>query len=98
MTRQELRDAVIAAYGLETASSLAARLGITKNVVIGLWDRAVRSGRLKREFSERRQRAREAKPGITQVMIADRSWLGGTTEPRRVPVSLPKLKFMEAGE
>ena len=42
MTRQELRDAVIAAYGLETASSLAARLGITKNVVIGLWDRAVR--------------------------------------------------------
>lgn len=41
MTDPAIRDAIVAAYGRESAAALAARYGKTKNAVIGIWFRHV---------------------------------------------------------
>jgi hypothetical protein len=40
------RDAIVALYGVESASVIGARYRISRNAVVGIWHRARQSGRL----------------------------------------------------
>lgn len=87
MTRQELRDAIVRAYGgNESATELAIRLGVTKGAVVGLWMRARDKGEVIRVH-------RSTKPAAPKPSLAvEVRTVGGMS------VSLPRLRFLEAAE
>lgn len=87
MTRQEVKDAIVKAYGgNESATELAIRLGVTKGAVVGIWMRARDRGEVVRVHRAIRPPAPKPSEAVSVRHV------GG------MPVSLPRLRFLEAAE
>ncbi|WWT39883.1 hypothetical protein [Microcystis phage Mwe-JY08] len=82
-----IRAEVVAAYGRESSRAVAERLGITRRSVIGIWYRD----------RQRKLRTRTIPSVVRSVVRADSSQ-SSFHQLRRVSVSLPRLKFLEAAE
>lgn len=89
-----LRPHIVAAYGRESARSVAARLGISRNSVIGVWFRA----RERRAPMEAALTTARAIPSVERTVVRADSSQSSFHQLRRVSVSLPRLKFLEADE
>lgn len=91
MTDPAIRDAIVAAYGRESAAALAARYGKTKNAVIGIWFRHVPP-------EQRAEMLRS--PARKAVMAAARARKARARRERKkaLPVELPALQMEPAHE
>lgn len=89
-----MRPKIMAAYGRESARSVAARFGISRNAVIGVWFR----GRDRRAPMEAALTTTRTIPSVERTVVRADSSQSSFHQLRRVSVSLPRLKFLEAAE
>ena len=94
--------AIIAASGRVPSSEVAKKYGLTKKAVHAIWHRARQRGDLPPQNYARTpamtEEARPQRDNVVERVMADRGWKGTCGEPRRIAISLPRVRFLELGQ